>query len=145
MSTPISTNSSATLQVFPAGSVLIPQGGKLGTLFVLRSGELEVVRDGALIRSIDRPGAVFGEMSVLLDSPHSATVKAVTEVSVYVIANALDVMLERPQWSLQLARMLAQRLETTTAALVDSQNRATGFADMIAPAGMMKLLGDPEI
>ena len=144
MSNPLTT-SSATLQNYPATSVLIPQGGKLGTLFVLRSGTLEIVRDGALIRTIEQPGSVFGEMSVLLDQPHSATVRAVTEVEVFVIANALGVMESRPLWTLHLARMLAQRLEATTAALVSSQAKAIGYADLVAPPDLMRLLGDPVV
>ncbi len=38
------------------GMELIPQGGKTGKLFVLREGELEVVRDGKYINSISQPG-----------------------------------------------------------------------------------------
>jgi CRP/FNR family cyclic AMP-dependent transcriptional regulator len=139
------SQSPATLQIFPSGAVLIPQGGKLGTLFVLKSGELEIVRDGSLIRTISQPGSVVGEMSVLLDIPHSATVKAVTLVEAYAIGNALAFLEVRPTWTLQLARMLAQRLHDTTAALVASQNKAIGYEDMVAPDSMMRLLGDPAM
>ena len=62
-------------QLFPAGAVLIAEGGKLNTMFVLRSGELEVSRNGVAVTAIRQPGTIFGEMSVLLDAPHSATVR----------------------------------------------------------------------
>ena len=63
------------LDWFPAGHVLVPQGGKLGKLFVLREGEVEVDRDGTHISSVSQAGSIFGEMSLLLDMPHSATVR----------------------------------------------------------------------
>src|SRR5690606_31221491 len=85
---------------FPAGHQLIRQGGRSGALFVLRSGELEVTRDGKFLSSVNRPGAIFGEMSVLLDRPHSASVTAVSDVEVYVIADALKVLEGHPAWTL---------------------------------------------
>ena len=62
---------------YPAGSELITQGGEGGTLFVLKEGEVEVERDGRFVSSIRQPGAIFGEMSVLLERSHTASVKAV--------------------------------------------------------------------
>ena len=75
-------------QLFPSGAVLIPEGGKLNTMFVLRSGELEVVRDNIVVTTIRQPGTIFGEMSVLLDAPHSATVRAVAPCCVWTNSRA---------------------------------------------------------
>ena len=75
--TDAATTNAITLQQFPDGAVLIPEGGKLDTMFVLRSGTIEVIRDGLVVSRVAQPGAIFGEMSVLLDIPHSATVRAV--------------------------------------------------------------------
>lgn len=112
-------------QLFPAGAVLIPEGGKLNTMFVLRSGELEVVRDGVVVTSIRQPGTIFGEMSVLLDSPHSATVRAVTPVEVFVIPDAIRVLEQRSKLLLQIARLLAKRVSNTTAALVTAEREGS--------------------
>ena len=57
---------------FPSGHVLVPQGGKLGRLFVLRQGEVEVERDGVFINSISTPGSIFGEMSLLTGARRAA-------------------------------------------------------------------------
>ena len=66
---------------YPAGAVLIRQGGDVtGGLIVLKQGEVEILRDDKFVASIRQPGAIFGEMSVLLGRPHSATVRAVTDV-----------------------------------------------------------------
>ena len=62
------------------GMTLIEQGGKTGQLYVLKDGQFEVLRDGKHVSTIKTPGAVLGEMSVLLDVPQSATVRAITEV-----------------------------------------------------------------
>lgn len=120
-------------QQFPAGAVLIPEGGKLNTLFVLRSGELEVSREGVVVATIRQPGTIFGEMSVLLDAPHSATVKAVSQVEVYVVPNAIDVLSRRPQLLLQVARLLAHRVANTTAMLVAHERAAHEAHPLVLP------------
>jgi CRP/FNR family transcriptional regulator, cyclic AMP receptor protein len=117
---------STSLQMFPPGAVLIPEGGKLGTLFVLREGQLEVVREGRRVSLIGQRGSIVGEMSVLLNSPHTATVRAITPVEVFVIPDAIKFLETRPLWTLQLARLLAQRLNVTTAALIDREEQLTG-------------------
>src|ERR1044071_6402785 len=99
------------------GMVLIEQGGKTGQLYVLKSGQLEVSRDGKHVSTIRTPGSVVGEMSVLLDVPQTATVEATTEVEYFVVDNAIDVLRTHPDWLLQIARLLAQRVNATTALL----------------------------
>ena len=130
---------------FPAGHQLIRQGGRSGTLFVLKSGELEVSREGTFLNSVNRPGAIFGEMSVLLDRPHSATVTAVTGVEVYVIADALRVLETHPAWTLQIARLLAQRLDSTTVQLLRNQPEAEDNARLVLPENVFAAWSDPQV
>jgi len=132
-------------QLFPSGAVLIPEGGKLNTMFVLRSGSIEVVRDGIVVTTIHQPGTIFGEMAVLLDAPHSATVRAVTAVEVYVIPNAVEVLQQRPHLLLQIARLLAKRVSNTTAALVAAERGGVGDGSLVLPAEAVARLGDPSI
>ncbi len=106
---------------FPAGSVLLEQGTQTGKLIVLKDGELEVTRDGKFISSTRSPGAIFGEMSLLLEKPHTATVAAVSDVECYLIEDALKVLETHPSWTLQIARLLAQRVNNTTAALMEAR------------------------
>ena len=54
-------------------------------MYVLESGSVTVERDGVPFARIDKPGAVFGEMSVVLDKPATATVRAETDVEVHVV------------------------------------------------------------
>lgn len=133
---------------FPAGSELIRQGSAhSGQLIVLREGEIEVLRDGKLVSSVRQPGAIFGEMSVLLDRPHSATVRAVTDVQLYVIADALRVLEAHPSWLLQIARLLAQRVNSTTGQLVTLKQAQAQEDDdiMVLPTSVFSSWADPQI
>ncbi len=102
-----------------AGEVLLREGETTGRLYVLAAGTLEVLRGETSVATVKEPGAVFGEMSVLLKRPHTATVKAVTPVSVYVFDGAESFLKSHPEIAFVLARMLAQRLNGATTYLVD--------------------------
>lgn len=111
---------------FEPGEVMLPEGERLGKILVLIDGEVEIVRRDTNVTHIDEPGAIFGEMSVLLDMPHSATVTAMSPVHAYAVDNALDFMHANPTVSLHLASLLARRLYYTTSYLVDLQQQAAG-------------------
>ena len=66
-----------------AGAVVIHEGGTTGHLYVLIEGRLEVLKGDTVVASIAEPGAVLGEMSVLLDQPHTATVRAAADSTIY--------------------------------------------------------------
>ncbi len=123
------------------GMALIEQGGKTGQLYVLKDGELEVVRDGKHVTTIRTPGAVIGEMSVLLDLPQTASVRAVSEVDFFVIDNAIDVLKTHPDWLLQIARLLAQRVNATTALLTRDRDEEA----IVLPQNFMSSWGDPTV
>lgn len=125
------------------GMELIAQGGSTGQLYVLRDGELEVLRDGTHIATIKTPGSVIGEMSVLLDAPQTATVRAVTAVDFFVIDNAIDVLRSHPDWLLQIARLLAQRVKETTAQL--AAGRGDDDDAMVLPQNFISSWGDPAV
>lgn len=111
---------------FKPGAVMLPEGERLGRLYVLIEGQVEVIRERTQVSHVDEPGSIFGEMAVLLDMPHSATVKALSSVTAYEIPDALTFLDSRPEFSLHLATMLARRLYYTTSYLVDLQQQAAG-------------------
>jgi len=123
------------------GMELIAQGGRTGQLYVLKTGALEVLRDGRHVTTIKTPGSVIGEMSILLDTPQTATVRAVTEVDYFVIDNAIEVLRTHPDWLLQIARLLAQRVKDTTAQLTAGRDDDA----MVLPENFISSLGDPSI
>jgi len=67
-----------------AHEVVFSAGSETGRLLFLRSGEVEVVKDGVQIAKVSAPGSVFGEQAALLDQPHSADVRALEESEFYV-------------------------------------------------------------
>ncbi len=69
----------------PANTVLIHEGGRVETLFILLEGELVV--QNAKGREIARLGVgeIVGEMSFIEARPPSATVRSATDVVVYAI------------------------------------------------------------
>ena len=93
----------------PAGASIIREGGTSGHLYVLIEGRLEVAKGDTVVAVISEPGAVLGEMSVLLDQPHSATVRAASDSTVYEFGSAAAFLRDQPAVALLIARMLAQR------------------------------------
>lgn len=61
----------------PSNSLVIEQGKPGNNFFVIASGTLEVLQNGAKINSLSA-GDSFGEMALLQDKPRSATVKTVS-------------------------------------------------------------------
>lgn len=111
---------------FKPGQVILAEGERLGRLYILLEGQVEVIRERTQVTHVDEPGSMFGEMSVLLDMAHSASVKALSAVRAYEIPDALTFLDKRPEFSLHIATMLARRLYYTTSYLVDLQQQAAG-------------------
>ena len=99
-------------RTFEAGEVLIHEGAP-GPLFVLAEGAVEILKGDLRIAIVDRPGSIFGEISVLLDVPPTATVRALERTRTFVAAEG-SAFLSRPELALTIARMLAQRLTSVT-------------------------------
>src|SRR5437773_10412745 len=102
-----------------AGAFVVHEGHTTGHLYVLIEGRLEVVKGDTVVAVITEPGAVLGEMSVLLDQPHTATVRAASDSTVYEIGDAAAFLREQPAVALLIARLLAQRLYVATTYLAD--------------------------
>ena len=67
-------------------------------------------------------GAVFGELSVLLDQPHTAEARAL-ETSQFHIADATALLSQNPTAVLYVATVLAQRLDVANHALIQLKSQ----------------------
>ncbi len=110
----------------PAGEVLLSEGNTSGHLYILVDGRIEVLRGSTQVAVVSEPGSVFGEMSVLLNTPHTATVRALSPVTVYAYANAAGFLRSDPQIAFIIARLLAQRLNLATTYLADLKRQYAG-------------------
>jgi CRP-like cAMP-binding protein len=118
-----------------AGTEVLHEGGRTGHLYVLIEGRLEVVKGDTVVATLVEPGAVLGEMSVLLDAPHTATVRAAQDSAIYEIDDAAAFMRQQPAVALIIARMLAQRLNVANTYLADLKRQYAGQGNHLAMVG----------
>ncbi len=108
------------------GALLLEEGVRSGSLLVLVSGVLEIRRGGRTVARIDEPGAIVGEMGLLLQSPATADVVAVGPATVRRIDDAEAFFVRYPGFGRYLATLLAGRLWQVSTYLSDLQAQ---FAD----------------
>jgi len=123
----------------PQGGVLIAEGAPPSRLLVLVSGTVTVERGDTAFARIQFPGAVFGEMSWVLDQPATATARASTDVVVHVVDDPERFFTERPGAALAVLQMTAARLDGLTRYLVDVKQQ---FADHDDHLGMVDRILD---
>lgn len=119
---------SLPLETLAPGTHLTTEGTRSGQLYILESGTLSVMREGIGLATLDEPGAIIGEMAVLLGIPHSATVIAKTEAKVRVVADAIGALSQNAEFALHLATIACARLNATSALLVELKSQAAGKA-----------------
>jgi CRP/FNR family transcriptional regulator, cyclic AMP receptor protein len=119
----------------PVGAVVLQEGTKTGRLFVLIEGRLEVIRGDAVVAVLAEPGAVTGEMSLLLDRPHTATVRAASDSTIYEFDDAASFLNAQPAVALLIARLLAQRLNVATTYLADLMKQYAGHGTHLEMVG----------
>jgi len=72
----------------PAGQVLFSQGSPGDRAYVVKAGELEIIKNlngRRVLLAVRKSGDVIGEMSLVEDVPRSATVRARTDSQLYAI------------------------------------------------------------
>ena len=76
----------AVLQVqdFETDSIIVEQNHPGNTFYIVKSGKVDVIRDGSIVRTITKLD-YFGERSILFNETRSATVKANGNVSCWVL------------------------------------------------------------
>ncbi len=103
---------------FDPGETILYAGSTTGQLFILRHGEVEVLRDGQQIATVSQPGAIFGELALILDKPHTADVRAVERAEFH-FAEASTLLKENVAALLYVTATLAHRLDAANDIIVD--------------------------
>jgi CRP/FNR family transcriptional regulator, cyclic AMP receptor protein len=115
-----------TMREVEAGEVVIEQGQHCGVMLVMIEGQVEILRDEVRVAKTSQPGVIFGEMSVLLGGPHTATVRAQARSKFAVIENPRAFLEKEPAASLHVAELLASRLDALNKYLIDVKKQYEG-------------------
>jgi CRP/FNR family transcriptional regulator, cyclic AMP receptor protein len=101
-----------------AGDELISQGMSHPAIYVLVEGNMVIERDGEAFATVDNPGAIFGEMSAVMGTVATATVRASAPSTLRVAADPHG-FLAQPGVALAVLRLTATRLDSMTRYLTD--------------------------
>jgi CRP/FNR family transcriptional regulator, cyclic AMP receptor protein len=127
------------LETYEAGETVLAEGTKTGRLLILKSGAVSIIRSGIEIATVAKPGAVFGELSALLDEPHSADVRAL-EPSELHVANAAAFLGQDPAALLYVTVVLARPMDDANRAFL-KQQLAAGEPQGLIDATLDKIEG----
>ena len=97
------------------------------TMYLIEKGRVEVLKGDAVVARLGA-GEPIGEMSLLLDEPRSATVRALNSVEALEITgeNFGEILTKRPGIGRTIMKALAQRLKNTTNTLLEVQAELKG-------------------
>jgi CRP/FNR family cyclic AMP-dependent transcriptional regulator len=130
------------IRIFEEGELVLPQGGRTGQLLFLLQGAIDVVKDGWHIARIAKPGAVFGDMAVLRDQPHSADVVAIERSSLFVVSDAASFLRTEPLIALYVAVVQSGRLDAANRSVITARSQLVadgkqdpGFVAMLDEIG----------
>ena len=118
---------------YRAGEVLFHQGDAGDAAFVLLAGHADVIVDGPTgpIKVADlEENAIVGEIAILCDVARTATVKAATPVEALRISkdHFFKLMSDFPEMTIEVVRVLADRLSQTTLELSEARSRVAALS-----------------
>jgi len=109
------------LTTYQPGETVLAAGTKTGRLLILKKGAVTIRKNGTVIAEVKEPGAVIGELSALLNQPHTADVQTL-EASEFRVAPA-ELLEEDPAALLYVAAILAQRLNLANQAVIELKSQ----------------------
>ena len=97
------------------------------TMYLIEKGRVEVLKGDVVVVCLGA-GEPIGEMSLLLDEPRSATVRALNSVEALEITgeNFGEILAKQPGIGWTIMKALAQRLKFTTKQLAEAQSKLKG-------------------
>lgn len=114
---------------YDAGQVLFHQGDEGDAAYVILSGTADVLVEseaGPIKVAEIEPNAIVGEIAILCDVSRTATVKATERLEALRIRKEhfLRMLRENPEMTIEIVRVLADRLSATTAELGIARSRS---------------------
>ena len=114
------------VQNLAAGDMLIEQGSQTGRIFILVTGQVEIVKDGKTVATSGQAGDLFGDISALLHIPHTTSVRATRDSTFRVATDARAFLEQNPAVCMHLCELLARRLVSVTEYLVNLKDQYAG-------------------
>jgi CRP/FNR family cyclic AMP-dependent transcriptional regulator len=141
----------AVCKVFPRHTILIVEGDRTDSLYVLIRGKVKVYlsddQGKEVILNTLGPGEYFGELALLDEEPRSASVmtQEPTEVAIISKEDFDRCLSENPSIAINLIRVLSQRIRSLTGnvrdlALLDVYGRVTRLLLRLAEGKEGKLV-----
>jgi CRP-like cAMP-binding protein len=101
---------------YKTGDIIAHEGESSIGFLVLLSGKVGVFKGQMLAAQFTQPGIIFGELSVILGGPRTATLKALeTTEAVNIPLGIEDLVRSYPDITKKILMNLAERLVKTTA------------------------------
>lgn len=113
---------------FGGGDVIFRQGQSSDAAYLVVDGQVEILRESLAgeVKLLDVLGrdSYFGEMGVIDDQPRSATARARGPVVCMSVSREefMDMLLSNPQETIELLKVLFDRLRRTSAKLARLQH-----------------------
>ena len=114
-------------QTFGGGDMIFRQDAPSDAAYLIVDGEVEILRQGldgdAKVLDVLGRGSYFGEMGVIDDQPRSASARAKGPVVCMAVTRDefMNMLLNNPQESIDLLKLLFGRLRRTSAKLARLQ------------------------
>lgn len=128
------------------GDFILREGANCDSLIVVKTGQIEVYKNGSqgvkIPLGLVQSGEYLGEMAMISDRPHSANAVALTKTVCIKIPTATieDQLKELPSWLVALTRGLVYKLNKTNDVL-----RRNGIVDSTLTTAVRAICDREEV
>lgn len=103
------------MKFFKKNDVVVSEGTEDNLIYILTKGKIGIFKGDVKIAEFTEKGTVVGEMSTILRTPRTATIKALEDTYLITIDADIDTLiLKYPDISKKILQSLAKRLKNTT-------------------------------
>lgn len=108
----------APVHAFKAGEVIFEKGAAAQSLYIVKSGKVEIRLGNRLLETLSDNG-IFGEMALIDPAPRSATAVAATDVTLVPVGEKqfLFLVSHTPHFALNVMRVIARRLRAANSGM----------------------------